>query len=184
MEFADENASWTEGVFILSVFLFCFVFLKKKWTLLLNKYKMHWFHLNFMFAVIFIFIPIFLCHRMLTTVSQTSMRILPCLPCMMDTEVTHWFEIFLCCLFAHRSTMCTHFNSFILLIFPFRWRGSAVLFKVPSWHHQGAESLQRWQTSKGEMCQETFIGHKCLKWVWCKVPMTTCCLAVVYLKPY
>lgn len=92
MEFADENAPWTEVVLILSgffVLFWGFVFFLRKETLLLNKYKIHWSHLNFMFTVILIFIPIFLCHRMLTTVSQTSMRILPCLPCMMDTEVTH-----------------------------------------------------------------------------------------------
>lgn len=50
-------------------------------------------------------------------------------------------------------------------LFPCRWRGCSVLFKVPSWHHQGAENLQRRQTAKGEKpCKPTIMA--CHEQVW------------------
>lgn len=66
--------------------------------------------------------------------------------------VFHCFLLFYYLFIKLLWVLCAHAypENLYNLLFPFRWRGGPVLFKVPSWHHQGAENLQRWQTAKGE----------------------------------
>lgn len=55
-----------------------------------------------------------------------------------------------CLFYTPAWALHTYPENLYYLLFPFRWRGGSVLFKVPAWHHQGAENLQRRQTAKGE----------------------------------
>lgn len=74
-------------------------------------------------------------------------------------KVLSWFSPFYCLLWV--LWLHAYTENLYNLLFPFRRRSGSVLFKVPSWHHQGTENLQRRQTAKGEKPQKPWHDQSC-----------------------